>query len=493
MSQWDALVSAALVGTERRPVPATDLDELDELDGTSAAAANDADPAALLLDRAALLVARRRAGFQPAHRDLPAPSRPDDRPAVSRAAAHRLARILAGEHPGTLPEWLTAAAERGLRVPGHLLPALLDRARGNPRIRGLVSAVGGHRARWLAGLNPDWAYLLDQAHTADTIGTADGAELDPDVWEYGDPGGRRGYLAHLRARHPDRARDLLAGTWAQETPQDRIAFLTAFGADLIPGDEPFLETALDDPRREVRQIAADLLARIPGSALATRMARRATACLTPGPHAGRLLVDPPSSCDAGAQRDGVQLRPPDGVGERAWWLEELLARTPLATWIGRLGATPAQIVALDAGDWHQPVITGWARAAITQRDLTWARALLREGILAGRLLAVLPPEERAAHAAGIVTNAALGVELVELLTEIAGPWSEELAAAALTRIVQAGRQYTGLGERLCAVAALRLPPELHERAEDLVEHPWPALRRLATTLRFRHDMLRELR
>lgn len=148
---------------------------------------------------------------------------------------------------------------------------------------------------------------------------------------------------------------------------------------------------------------------------------------------------------------------------------------------------------MDAGDWHQPVITGWARAAITQRDPTWARALLGEGILAGRLLAVLPPDERAAHAAGIVTNAPLGAELVDLLTEIAGPWSDELAAAALTRIVQAGRQYTGLGERLCAVAALRLPPELHERAEDLAEHPWPALRRLATALRFRHDMLKELR
>ncbi|WP_020579164.1 DUF5691 domain-containing protein [Actinopolymorpha alba] len=491
MSQWDALVSAALVGTERRPVPPTDLDSYDSLDSHDSLGATetaDSDPAALLLDRAALLVALRRAGFRPAHRELPPPSRPDDGPAVSRAASHRLARILAGEHLGALPEWLTAAAGHGFRVPGHLLPALLERARGSQRIRGLVSAVGGHRARWLAGLNPDWAFLLDEAHGSDT------AELDPNIWEYGDPGQRRGYLARLRTQDPDRARDLVVATWAQETPRDRIAFLSSFGVGLALADEAFLETVLDDTRREVRQAAADLLARLPGSALSGRMARRAAPCLGVQRRlrGDRLVVDPPTDCDATHQRDGIQLRPPNGVGERAWWLEELLARTPLTTWLGRLGNTPAEIVALNAGDWHQPVTTGWARAAITQRDVTWARALLGEGILSGPLLGVLPPEERASHAARIVAEGGLGAHLVELLNDVAGPWTDDLAAAVLTRIAQAGKQNPGLGERLCQLAALRLPPELYERAEDLAAHPWPALRRLATTLRFRHDMLKEL-
>ena len=40
-------------------------------------------------------------------------------------------------------------------------------------------------------------------------------------------------------------------------------------------DEPFLESALDDRSREVRQQAADLLTRLPDSRLALRMAERA--------------------------------------------------------------------------------------------------------------------------------------------------------------------------------------------------------------------------
>jgi hypothetical protein len=88
---------------------------------------------------------------------------------VSQAAGRRLARILNGENPDLLVEWLSAAAVRGLRPPPQFLPALLDRGRrtsaANPdpeeaRLRALVLIADGARARWLAGLNPVWAYLL---------------------------------------------------------------------------------------------------------------------------------------------------------------------------------------------------------------------------------------------------------------------------------------------------------------------------------------------
>jgi len=98
---------------------------------------------------------------------------------VSPAATRRLARILGGDAipgasgggPDLLAEWLTAVAVRELRLPPQYLPALLDRARrsassnpdpGEARLRGLLVMTGGSRARWLAGLNPAWAYLLTE-------------------------------------------------------------------------------------------------------------------------------------------------------------------------------------------------------------------------------------------------------------------------------------------------------------------------------------------
>jgi Family of unknown function (DUF5691) len=137
------------------------------------------DPAAALLDQAALLTVARRAGRRPDHAELPPAAEQDPRPMVGRAATRRLARILGGDAvPGAsgggsdlLAEWLTAVAVRDLRLPPRHLPALLDRARrsasSNPdpeqaRLRGLLAVTGGPRARWLAGLNPAWAYLLTE-------------------------------------------------------------------------------------------------------------------------------------------------------------------------------------------------------------------------------------------------------------------------------------------------------------------------------------------
>ncbi len=155
---WEALLTAALIGTERAVVPAPP-------DGL----ATDVDPADALLDQAALLAAARRAGRPASAAEPLPPAEATSRPAVSQAAGRRLARILNGENPELLVEWLTAAAVHGLRPPPQFLPALLDRARrasaANPdpeeaRLRALVLITDGTRARWLAGLNPFWAYLL---------------------------------------------------------------------------------------------------------------------------------------------------------------------------------------------------------------------------------------------------------------------------------------------------------------------------------------------
>ena len=129
----------------------------------------------MLLDRAALLTAARRAGRRPDQAEPIPPSDPDPRPAVSQAAARRLARILGGENSELLTEWLSAIVTRDLRPPAQLLPVLLDRARrvsaahpdpDEARLRGVLATAGGSRARWLAGLNPAWAYLLAEPEPA---------------------------------------------------------------------------------------------------------------------------------------------------------------------------------------------------------------------------------------------------------------------------------------------------------------------------------------
>lgn len=374
MSTWQDLVTASLIGTERAAVP------LAAVPGLPFPADAPADPAALLLDRAALLTAARRGG-RPAGRAEPLPAvDPDPAPPVSQAAARRLARILRGEHPDLLAEWLAVAVARGRRAPAHLLPALLDRARrvssADPELRRLAAEAGGSRARWLAGLNPDWRYV--SAHTL----------AGDDAWRLGDAVQRRGYLASLRARDPGAARELIAGGWAAASPDERLMFVKVMASGLSLADEPLLEAALGDGSAWVRKMAAEVLATLPGSALARRMAGRALGCLRlhQGSHGTRLVVVPPTQCDGVMQRDGISPGPSTlitGPASQAHLVLDVLARTPLCTWTGEFGRTPEQILALPAGSWAPVLFTGWARAAIAQRDRTWIAALVNWALAGG--------------------------------------------------------------------------------------------------------------
>jgi Family of unknown function (DUF5691) len=414
MSTWHDLVTASLIGTERAVVPAVGIPGLLPVapadndirgpadndirgpadndigtpadDDTGAPADHDAgDPAAVLLDRAALLTAARRAGRRPDRAEPLPVAEPDLRPEVSPAAAARLARMLGGEHVDLLIEWLRAAMVRGLRPPSWLLPALLDRARGDwpldPVLPSLVAAAGGPNARWLAGLNPDWGFAAAAPQTV---------AVGEEAWRSGKILQRRGYLASLLAREPAAARQLISSSW-EAHPRERYMFLMVLSDGLSPADEPLLETALDDPDMQVRRLAGYLLAGLPESPLALRMAERAVRCLRIELQAGRerLAVRPPAECDAAMQRDGVESyphlrrRPPTAaqVADRqAVWIIELIARTPLRTWTDAFGRTPAQIVGMPIEGWAHMVIVGWMRAAIAQRDQAWAGALIHRAI-----------------------------------------------------------------------------------------------------------------
>jgi hypothetical protein len=333
----------------------------------------------VLLDRAALLTVARRAGRLPEHAEpLPA-AEPDPAPAVSRAASQRLARMLAGEHPDLLTEWLTAAVTRGLRAPAQLLPALLDRARrvspADPELRRLAAQGGGSRARWLAGLNPDWKFITVQAPIGD------------DAWRLGDAGQRRGYLASLRARDPGTARELIAGSWDAAAPDERLMFVHVMAGGLSLADEPMLEATLDHAP-EVRGWVASLLARLPESALGQRMAERALGCMRieGGARGPRLITIPPTGCDAGLRRDGIPPHPSGGslvLDERTHLMLEVLARTPLRTWTDEFDWPPEQILAVPSGAWAPVLFVGWSRAAMAQGDQAWLATLVNRALTDG--------------------------------------------------------------------------------------------------------------
>ncbi|WKV72280.1 DUF5691 domain-containing protein [Streptomyces sp. PCS3-D2] len=512
--EWQELVGAALLGTDRRrgggPVGSPEA----------------------LLDAAAVHAVRRRAGLRPAvARPRPEPAPHDLRPAPPEAAGRRLAHLLADRTGGgggrrgaapdlteLLPQWLAAAGRHGYRAPAALVPALLDAARARTDLRPQALALAGPRGLWLARMNPDWRFALR--------GGAGGGEL-PDVtdpsaverlWEEGLFAERVALLGAVRAHDPAAAPRLLATTWASERAEDRLMFLDSLRVGLSLQDESFLEAALDDRSRNVRATAAELLSALPQSALAGRMAVRALACV--GPEG----VTPPTECDGGMLRDGVVKRPPAGRGERAWWLGQLVEAAPLSCWRERFGGMgPAETVALPvaaAEGWAEELHAAWCRAAVRQRDPEWSRALLGPASappaagpgtasLAERakLLETLPDGERAEWVAEFVRAHGLS-EAFQLLGVCVVPWAGALGRAvvdALDTAREAGSYpwsfsgVMGLAERCldpgeagrleALTAAAEEPPDATPGAAAY----WAeAFQRLVATLRLRATMLSEL-
>ncbi|MFI5839364.1 DUF5691 domain-containing protein [Catenuloplanes sp. NPDC051500] len=473
------------------------------------------EPAAALLEAAAVVVAYQRSGPAPSRDAEPDAKAGDEtRPVVTEAAGRRLAQLLYGAGvPGggdvaqrLLAEWLRIAAAHGLRAPASTLPALLDAGRRSTALRPALALVAGRRGAWLAARHPDWRYLLAEA-------AGPGVEAD---WATGTPGERLAYLVSLRERDPDAARELLAAGFDAEEPEQRARFVAALATGLAAADEPLLERALDDRRREVRQAAADLLAVLPGSALRDRMTARALAAVRLD--AGRLLITPPAACDAAMRRDGIAPKPPRGVGERAWWLEEVVARTPLSTWTGTFGLDPAAITELPVvDDWALTLHKGLSRAAVTERDPAWVMPLadlmsrpvnrdldVADHLLAMTLYEALPPAELARYAARVLRgDPARAHRLAELCP---APWPDDLADATLDGLASlagSGRYAWNLGD-LCRLASTAMPVGYTIRVAELAERirqagdpsstrPADTVAALAAALTYRHEMTEELR
>jgi len=463
---WDDLVASAVIGTARRP-PA-----IPEEPRTVLAAIDQDDAEGAVLKAGAVLGLYRQAGARPAVEDSPRPApAPDERrPYCSVAAAERLDTMLAGRFRTVLGEWLRLVAGAGQLVPPDRLPALLHAGSVDPRLRASATDVIGERGRWLGGRNPAWAWAS---------GTADD---DAGTWATGSRDARRLVLARLRSTDPGRARQLLASTWATETAEDRAAFLGVLATGLSMDDEPFLEAALDDRRKEVRHAAAGLLWGLPRSRLGERMAER-TRSLVEVP-AVRL----PEAVDRAMVRDGVVARPPAGAGQRAWWLHQLVSATPLSTWTGE----PARLV-----EQAPPVLRqAWAEAAARQRDEEWAMALLDAGhIEQPALLGAVSHDRAVAVATRRVAGEGLTPGVIDVLDHCPDPWGPELSRVVVERLAEAVKRPTRPDGRLVGLAG-RLDPTVAAAAVAAVaDHSgrWSDVVSLfLDLLTFRAEMYEEL-
>jgi|GEM_PF-566705 len=157
---WADLVTAALLGTDRRDPP-TPPGALADLISDAARSS----PSARMLAQVAAATAVRRAGILPgAPLDVLAVPDTDDRPTCPPAAIDRWHHVTTS-WPVLEDEWQLTLITNGWRIAPELLPAMLLRHRNDAVRRTRVMVGAGNAGRWLVGHLPD----LEARHPNATI------------------------------------------------------------------------------------------------------------------------------------------------------------------------------------------------------------------------------------------------------------------------------------------------------------------------------------
>jgi hypothetical protein len=463
---WERLVSTALLGTERLG---------GERGGDVDTAFDARDLEAALLGSAAVVSLRRRAGWMPPVVDEPLPpaADPDPRPVVGRVAAWHLRQIL-DERVDLLGEWLLLAGPTGRRPPDEELPRLLAVAARVPSIREALAPLLGPRATWLAAAFPELAFGLGAARPAQDRDPAAAFEAETD------PAARIALIETVRATDPDRARTLAEAAWDDSTVDERVRLVEILASNPTQADEPLLERARTDRRQEVRVAAAQVLARISGSAFARLAEETARPLLAT---AGRLRPSLDVSLPAWDDRLDrlvVIRKPPQGMGERAWWLRQLVERVDPARWTAWLDTEPKAIIERALRNENsRALIEALVTAASRFEDARWAAALLSAeavrdpdmapGVDVLDLLAVLPDAQRQVTVARLLADADTDLA-ARLAASCPRPWSPELSQAslaALARDVPSAFPPPGF-YALVRLAARRMPPEFADDLETVL-------------------------
>jgi hypothetical protein len=373
LSAWDRLLAVATLGTRRAPVNETSLWPAAELAPAGAEAT-----AELKFLRAAAAqrlydIAGTRSPQVSVEETAPVPV--DRARFVSEAAALRLLRMIRGEHAELIQEWSHLALGAGRQLPPQFVPLALTHLKPTDAI-GLGDLLGA-TGQWLVRMNPDWkiAFTVEApSHERWLSGTFDE---------------RRAELSAMRKHDPAVAREWLQETWAKDPPEEREAFLRSFANGLSLADEAFLETALDDKRKSVRQAAVQLLASLPESQLSRRHCARLDALITVDEKKGllarklgrpklKLIITLPEAIDKATQRDGIEAKVPAHrkIGERAFWLSQIVALAPLSYWVTRFQCEPEMLVAgVMESDYAEELLPALSEAAQRYPERQWLLAL----------------------------------------------------------------------------------------------------------------------
>lgn len=357
------LVRVALVGTQRGQLSEKIKEELKTL-----GIKGNVSEEETLLSAAAILSKVKKASFstlQISHpRQIATPS--NNNVCGPRSIKH-LYMIVDGAFENALPEFLHNLAKNKKCLPPEILPDLLEQSLTSPELWAKLKQNIGERGEWIIRQNPNWHRLLSPPI--------------PDNWEDSSNDERLLILTKLRKENPSKALELVKKAWQEESVNQRIRFLKVLEVHLNEELEVFLETLLDNRRKEIRRTAVQILAKIPDSALSGRIFNRLKELVSIKKRMlkkDKLEIELPNKLDDNMIRDGIDPRVQwFKGGVKASRLGQMIALTPPRLWTEYLNMNATEVLELFVrSDWGELLVQAMAEATYLHKDDEWTEAIL---------------------------------------------------------------------------------------------------------------------
>jgi hypothetical protein len=183
-------------------------------------------------------------------------------------------------------------------------------------------------------------------------------------------------------------------------------------------------------------------------------------------------------------RYGVEPKSPDKeIGEKAWWLKEMLDLVPATHWTKALGAAPKELIAAASkSEWAKVILLGWSQAAARHENREWMLAWLEAAAAKPELLDPFPPTAIQSLSASdleapLLRLLPLGLfdsNRVTLLLGVIPRWTEKLSRHIVPMMqrnlgsIAADYTLRARWQNLLQTAALRIPVNVSEATSG-----WP--------------------
>jgi len=199
------------------------------------------------------------------------------------------------------------------------------------------------------------------------------------------------------------------------------------------------------------------------------------------------------------------------IGEKAWWLQQIISAVSPVFWQEQAGRTIDELLqAIKRHEYRAVLLDGWREAAVRTHATEWLESLLqleKDNTWREKLFGALPVERQiplAAQMLALRENWAAPYELNRLINALPLEWDEAFSLSVSEALCAQAEIYVQhddwMVRGLLTTLACRLHPDTLPTAMAQLErivadpklHSAP-LEMLLNLLQFRYDMLKEIR